>query len=155
MPDGISTLTLGGFVAVNLLAAASGGVFKPGEWYRALTKPSWTPPNWAFPVVWSLLYFTNAVAGWLVWEAAPANQAMIFLVYGVSLLVNAGWSAFFFGAKRMDLAMIDVSVLWLSILAQIILFWTVMPIAALMTLPYLAWVSTASFLNLRMIQLNR
>lgn len=152
--DDNTLLILGAFVGVNFLAASSGGIFKPGEWYRGLTKPAWTPPNWAFPVVWTTLFLLNAIAGWLVWQAAPANGALLFGVYGVSLVINALWSALFFGAKRMDLALVDVSALWVSLVAQIALFASISPLAALMGVPYLAWVSTAAFLNRRMVALN-
>ena len=58
---------------VMLAAASSGAIFRPGEWYANLSKPPWTPPNWAFPVTWSVLFVLNAVAGWLVWMAAGAD----------------------------------------------------------------------------------
>ena len=154
MVDFDALITLGGFIAVNFLAASSGAIFKPGAWYEGLEKPSWTPPNWAFPVVWSVLFLLNAVAGWLVWQAGANAQIAVFSLYGASLAVNAAWSAFFFGMRRMDLALIDVAILWLSIVAVIIVFATVSVAAAALLLPYLAWVSLAGVLNWRMIQLN-
>jgi len=54
------------FVALNVIAASSGAAFQPGAWFKSLDKPSWQPPDWAFPVVWSVLYFLNALAGWWV-----------------------------------------------------------------------------------------
>lgn len=54
------------FLVIVLAAASSGAVFKPGEWYENLRKPSWTPPNWAFPVVWTILYVLIGYAGWLI-----------------------------------------------------------------------------------------
>ena len=154
MFDTPSLLALFAFLAANLAAASSGAIFKPGDWYETLQKPSWVPPNWAFPVVWTALFAMNAVAGWLVWEAAGSGAGLAMAVYGTSLVINALWSAFFFGMKRMDLALGDVAVLWLSLVAQIAVFAPISPLAALLVLPYLAWVSTAALLNLRMIQLN-
>ncbi|MEO1407183.1 MAG: TspO/MBR family protein, partial [Pseudomonadota bacterium] len=136
----------------------SGGLFKPGQWYESLNKPSWIPPNWAFPTVWSVLFLLNAVAGALAWEAtgvgADSRDLAPFVVYGVSLGLNFLWSALFFGLKRMNLALGEVALLWLSLVAQIAVFAPLSPIAALLGVPYLAWVTIAAFLNLRMIQLN-
>lgn len=154
MFDPPSLIALGMFMLLNFAAASSGAVFRPGEWYETLNKPSWVPPNWAFPVVWTVLFILNAVAGWLVWEAAGFGAGLALGVYVASLAINAFWSALFFGARRMDYAMGDVIVLWLSLIVQIALFAQYSRLAALLGLPYLVWVTTAALLNLRMIQLN-
>lgn len=142
------------FVGLNFVAASSGAVFKPGVWYANLSKPRWTPPNWAFPVVWGFLFAINAWAGWLLWEVAGTSEPLIFVAYILSLMLNAGWSWMFFGRRRMDLALIDVTLLWLSLAALVALFWPLRPFAAMLLLPYLSWVTVAAVLNLRMIQLN-
>ena len=142
------------FAGLNFVAASSGGMFKPGSWYASLNKPSWTPPNWAFPVVWGLLFALNAWAGWLIWEVAGETRPRVFILYILSLILNAAWSWLFFGRRRMDLAMIDVAILWVSLAAIIAVFWMIRPIAALPVVPYLIWVSIAAVLNWRMIQLN-
>lgn len=149
-----SLLSLAAFVVVNLAAASSGGIFKPGAWYQGLAKPPWTPPNWAFPVAWSILFTLNAVSGWLVWQAAGSAAALPLAAYGVSLVINGFWSALFFGLKRMDWALVDVGLLWASIVCVIALFAPVSLLAAALQLPYLAWVTLAGILNLRMLQLN-
>lgn len=146
--------TLGGFCALNLAAASSGALFKPGAWYAQLRKPGWVPPNWAFPVVWSALYVANAVAGWRVFEASGGAIGPALVLYVLSLCFNAGWSALFFGLRRMDWALGEVSILWLSLAAVVCLFAPIDPLAAALLTPYLAWVSVAAFLNLRMVQLN-
>ncbi len=136
------------FIALCTLTAMSGGIFRPGAWYETLDKPSWTPRDWVFPVVWMILYALIAVAGWLVWRAAPGGAAVLPLaIYGVQLFLNASWSAVFFGLRRPDLGMINVALLWLSILAMIVTFYPVSAFAALIMLPYLAWVSIAATLN--------
>lgn len=144
---------LSGIVIAGLVfaAAATGGVFKPGEWYDGLNKPSWTPPGWAFPVVWTILYCMIAYAGWLVWEL---GATVSIIIWGAQLLVNGLWSYFFFGSKDMRKALVDVVLLWALIVAFIITTYPVSQVAALLFLPYLLWVSTAALLNLRMIQLN-
>jgi len=143
------------FVGLNFATASSGGVFKPGAWYAALNKPSWTPPNLAFPIVWGLLFAINAWAGWLVWETVGTSSPLAFGLYVGSLILNAGWSWLFFGRRRMDLALVNVVLLWLSLVAIMVVFWDLRPFAALLLIPYLTWVTIASALNLRMIQLNR
>jgi tryptophan-rich sensory protein len=142
------------FAGLNFAAASSGGVFKPGAWYAGLNKPSWTPPNLAFPIVWGLLFALNAWAGWMIWEAIGTTRPDVLALYIGSLALNAGWSWLFFGRKRMDLALIDVALLWLSLAGIVALFWSIRPAAALPVLPYLLWVTIAALLNLRMIQLN-
>ncbi|MFB2552353.1 TspO/MBR family protein [Ensifer soli] len=139
-------------IAVVVLAASSGAVFKPGPWYETLRKPGWTPPKWAFPVVWSVLYAAIAYAGWSVWTLAGWSLPMI--AWAVQILVNAAWSWLFFGLRRMDLALADIAVLWLSIVVFIVTAWPVSPLAALLFLPYLAWVTTAAFLNRAVMRLN-
>lgn len=144
------------FIAVNLVAASSGAIFKPGDWYETLAKPWWRPPNWLFAPAWMVLYLLNAIAGSRIYEtAAPEALPVLMGVYGVSLALNAAWSGFFFGLKRPDWALGELVLLWLSVLAQILLFLPVDQTAAFLILPYLAWVTFAGVLNLAMWRLNR
>jgi benzodiazapine receptor len=140
------------FIGVVFLAAASGAVFKPGPWYEELQKPSWTPPNWAFPVVWTLLYIMIAYAGWSVWSKVGWSLPIAF--WALQIVLNAAWSWLFFALRRMDLALVDVGLLWLAIAGFIVTAWPVSPIAALLFVPYLAWVTTAGLLNRAVQQLN-
>lgn len=153
--DGSIWISLGAFVALNFAAASSGGAFRPGAWYAALKKPSWTPPNWAFPVVWLVIFTFNIFAGWLVWQAAGVAALPALAVYAASLGLNAAWSWLFFGRRRMDLALIDLLALWLSIATVMAMFAQFSLLATALLAPYLLWVTIAGFLNLRMIQLNR
>ncbi len=147
-------LVLALFVLANLAAASSGAIFRPGAWYAALSKPPWTPPNWAFPVTWSVLFVLNAVAGWLVWLTGGPQSTGALTLYGVSLAINASWSGVFFGLRRMGLGFVIVVMLWLSIAAVMAAFVPINPVAAGMLVPYLGWVTIASALNLRVWQLN-
>jgi tryptophan-rich sensory protein len=65
-----------GFIAVCFLPALTGAVFRPGDWYERLAKPSWRPPNWLFAPVWTVLYFAIAVSGWLIWREASFAGAV-------------------------------------------------------------------------------
>ena len=143
------------FLGLNLVAASSGAIFRPGPWYEALNKPRWRPPNAAFPVVWSILYLLIAVAAARVWETGegPARDAAM-VAYGVQLVLNAAWSALFFGMRRMRLALAELALLWLSIVAMIATFAEIDGVASLLLVPYLVWVSVAGMLNRAMIRLN-
>ncbi len=153
--DLASFLVLIGFVAATLVAALTGAVFRPGAWYERLAKPDWRPPNWLFAPVWSLLYLMIAVSGWLVWrEAGFAGAALPLAVYFLQLLLNALWTPIFFGLHRIDLGFVTISLLWLAILATIWLFWSVSVTAAVLLVPYLAWVSFAAMLNYSIWSLN-
>ena len=111
------------FFIACFLAALTGAYFRPGEWYRTLRKPPWTPPDWIFPIAWSILYLAIAVSGWLVWRSAGfAGAGLALGVYALHLAFNALWSALFFGARRIDLAFADVVAMWLSLAATIVLF---------------------------------
>ncbi len=149
-----SIVALAAFFVVSFAAASTGAVFRPDAWYANLKKPRWTPPNWAFPVVWSVLFCAIAVSGWLVWEAAGIAAWPALTLFAVHLLVNAVWSFLFFGKKRLDWAMAEVICLWLMIVAVIAAFAPFSTPAALLLTPYLAWVSVAAALNFRLLQLN-
>lgn len=140
------------FMVLCVATASTGAVFQPGAWYEALAKPAWTPPNWAFPVVWTALYIMIALAGWLVWRETGLSAAIVF--WGLQLVLNGAWSWLFFGRRRMDLAMIDVSLLWASIAIFILLAWPVSIWAGLLFVPYLVWVSIAAMLNLTVWRMN-
>ena len=144
------------FIAVNCAAASTGAIFRPGAWYETLRKPSWTPPNWLFGPAWSILYAASAFAGYLVWiSAAPGEATVPLIVYGAQLILNGLWSGIFFGLRRPDLAFGELILLWLSILATIGAFWAVRTDAALLLVPYLAWVTFAGALNFAVWRLNR
>lgn len=139
-------------VLLVVATAASGGIFKPGQWYEALRKPGWTPPNWVFPVVWTTLYIMIAIAGWLVWEQAGFGLA--FILWLLQLVANFLWSALFFGMRRMDLALIDSLLMWVLIAAFIVVALPLSVWAAVLFIPYLAWVTVAAMLNRAVMRLN-
>ncbi len=148
-----SAIGLVGWLVLCFGAAAIGARFKPGAWYAGLRKPSWTPPNWLFAPVWTLLYALMAVSAWLVWrEAGASGEAGLFVL---QLALNAAWSWLFFGLHRPGLAFADIVALWLAILATLVAFWAVRPLAGWLLVPYLAWVTYASTLNAAVWRLNR
>lgn len=153
--DALSLIALLGFIAVCFLAALTGAVFRPGDWYEGLAKPSWRPPNRLFAPVWTVLYFTIAVSGWLVWrEVGFATAAVPLTVYAEQLVLNAAWTPIFFGLHRPDIGLLDIVLVWFSIVATIALFYPINAGAALLLLPYLAWVTFAATLNFAVWRLN-
>ena len=151
-----SALALAGWLALSFAAAAVGGFFLPGEWYAGLQKPSWNPPNWIFGPVWTALYMIMAIAAWLVWKRGGfAGQRVALSFFLAQLLFNALWSPLFFGLRQPALAFADILLLWLTLLGTVAAFWKVRPLAGVLLVPYLAWVTFASTLNFALWRLNR
>lgn len=143
------------WLTASFAAGGIGSQFMPGAWYEALVKPSWTPPNWVFGPVWTLLYILMGVAAWLVWKRDGFKEARAALsLFLVQLALNALWSYLFFGIHRIDLALFEIVVLWILILVVTSLFLTRERLAGLLMLPYLSWVGFATFLNFALWQLN-
>lgn len=130
-----------------------GYVTRPGAWYAALTKPPFNPPNWVFAPTWSILYLLIAVAGCRTFLREPTGFAME--IWTVQLVLNFLWSPAFFGAQRPALAMIIIVALLAAILVFIGISWTPDRSAALLFVPYAAWVAFATVLNASLWQLNR
>jgi tryptophan-rich sensory protein len=150
---GLVTWALVTFIAAALgNLATSTGV---GDWYQGLAKPWWTPPDWVFGPVWTILYVMMAIAAWLVWRRAGfMKDRGVLMLYLVQLALNTLWSILFFVLRRPDLAAAEIMLLWLAIAATMIAFGRRSPVAGLLLLPYLAWVTYAAVLNLQLAQLN-
>lgn len=140
------------FLAACFAAGSTGGLFSPGEWYDRLKKPWWTPPNWLFPVAWTLLYVCMAAAGARVAVSPDNGIAMAF--WALQIALNGLWTPVFFGLKKMRLGLFVLSGLWVSVAASVVALWQVDMIAGLLFLPYLAWVSVAGALNASVLRLN-
>jgi tryptophan-rich sensory protein len=139
------------------MAGVGGWVTTPSipGWYAGLVKPSWTPPDWVFGPVWSVLYLGMAVAVWLVWrqnDFAGATVPMVF--FGVQLALNGAWSWIFFGLHSPGAALVDLVLLWTAIAATTVTFWRRSIPAAILLVPYLVWVSFAGALNFAVWRLN-
>jgi tryptophan-rich sensory protein len=154
-------VVLAGLGIAVMGAASTGAIYKPGAWYEGLAKPSWTPPNWLFPVAWMLLYVLMTVAAWRVVTAlaagsfaAPMTAAAGVAFWAAQITLNAIWSPLFFGIRRPDAAMICVVALWLAVAGTCALFWLVDPWAGAMLIPYVAWVTVAGALNWTVLQMN-
>jgi tryptophan-rich sensory protein len=126
------------------------------EWYPGLRKPRGTPPGWVFGPVWTALYVLMAVAAWLVWcDYGWAGGRPALLVFFAQLGLNIAWSGIFFGARLPGVAFAEIVLLWLAILLNIVIFHWLTPMAALLMVPYLTWVTYASYVNFGTWRLNR
>ena len=124
------------------------------SWYASLAKPPWTPPDWAFPVVWPTLYLLMAIAAWLVWRRSGARSRGALTLYAMQLVVNASWTWVFAGLRSLPGGFFFIVGLWLLVIATILAFRRHSGAAAALLLPYLAWVSFAAALNLAIWRLN-
>ena len=138
-------LSLPVFFALVALAAASGAQFMPGPWYETLNKPSWTPPNWIFPLAWTILYVMIAVASWLAWRAAGWSRAIA--IWGAGLVLNALWSDLMFRRQDISAALIDIACLWLAVGAFVVAAWHLDRRASILSIAYWLWVTFAGALN--------
>ena len=143
------------FLIAITVGGIGGAATEIGPWYYSLVKPSWQPPDWAFGPIWTLIYITTGIAGVRAWRLGDARQRRLFLVaLLINCVLNVLWSLLFFKMHRPDLALIEVVVLWLSIVPLILLPFRYSPRSSLLMLPYLAWVSVAAYLNLTIVRLN-
>ncbi|WP_373491585.1 TspO/MBR family protein [Parasphingorhabdus sp.] len=140
-----------------LLGAAGGLLTDIGSWYRDLKKPSWQPPDWLFGPAWTIILGLAAWAAILSWDQAnsESEQATLIAVYATNFLFHLLWSPLFFKYQRPDWALVEVIFLWLSVVAMLYVTWNFDPLAGAMILPYFLWVSFASVLNAKIVQLNR
>ncbi len=126
------------------------------SWYRSLDKPGWRPPDWLFGPVWTTLYALMGIALVLVrrQDGPERHKGEAQAVFGLQLALNLAWSFVFFGGRSPRGGLVVISALWLAILATIAQFGRVRRTAALLLVPYLAWVSFASLLNAEIARRN-
>ncbi len=133
------------FLAACVAAGTTGAMFQPGDWYKKLDKPDWTPPDWVFPVAWTALYLCIAAAASRV--AGQPGSAMAMGFFALQIALNTLWTPVFFGLRRMAAGMIVLVALWLAVAAMIVTFWQIDWIAGTLLLPYILWVTIAGALN--------
>jgi benzodiazapine receptor len=127
----------------------------PGGWYETLDKPFFNPPSWLFGPVWTILYVLIAISGWLVWRQSGFSRARgAMLLFFGQLTLNFLWTAIFFGLRAPGLALVEILILWAAILLTALAFRSLSGLAAVLLLPYLAWVTFAAILNAAIWWLN-
>ena len=143
-----------------LIGYLSGMVTKESvqTWFPTLVKPVFNPPSWVFFPVWTILYVMLGISGGMVWnrlESDETNVKKAFKIFVIQLALNALWSYLFFGLHNPLLAFIEIILLWLMIFETYNQFKKIDKIAGYLLLPYLAWVSFATVLNISIWWLNK
>ncbi|WP_407186260.1 TspO/MBR family protein [Bradyrhizobium centrosematis] len=138
-----------GVVGIGWLIGATN---LPGEWYASLAKPAFVPPNWAFPVAWTILYVMMAIAGWRTYRRGPRSSAM--LAWAVQLALNFAWSPVMFTLHQIGVALVILIGLFAAIVTYISLEMSRDRPAAVLFVPYAAWVAFAGVLNASIWRLN-
>jgi tryptophan-rich sensory protein len=146
-------------IILPLSIGAIAGIFTAQaipEWYATLNQPSFNPPNWVFGPVWTTLYIIMGISFFLIWKLEAGkqrNQAIV--IFLVQLLLNFGWSFFFFYFQMIGVALIEIVLLWSTIVLMLTRFYKLKPLAAYLNIPYLMWVTFATMLNAAYFFLNR
>ncbi len=118
------------------------------EWYASLNSPSFNPPNWIFGPVWTSLYFLMGISLFLVWkQKASKARNLAVSIFFLQLLLNFAWSFIFFYFNNIGLALLEIVLLWISIVLMLVFFYKIKPLASYINIPYLLWVSFATVLN--------
>lgn len=123
-------------------------------WYESLNKPSFSPPNFVFGPVWTILYFLMGLSFYLILSIKKKGREESIVIFVLQLVFNFLWSFFFFGLRSPILGALVIIALWFLIILMIIRFYRLNKIAGLMNVPYLLWVSFATVLNLYVYILN-
>jgi tryptophan-rich sensory protein len=155
------TLTLKFLISIllPLSLGAIAGMFTSQsvpEWYATLNRPSFNPPNWIFGPVWTTLYILMGTSFFLIWKQETSkvrNRAI--LIFLLQLILNFAWSFIFFYFNMIGLALVEIILLWISIIMMLVVFYKIKPIASYINIPYLLWVSFAAVLNASYYILNR
>jgi len=160
MKSSRSWLALLGFGAAVAGAAWFGSRFSPAnpatrDWYRQLAKPSYNPPNAAFPIVWPILYVLMTIAGWRTWrQSRSSGRSLSLSLWGAQLLANAVWTFLFFGQHAPKEALADIVLMEGLIAGYVVVTWKIDRTAAICFIPYASWVGFATLLNAEIVRLN-
>lgn len=147
-------------IGICLIAGAVGSIFTMPSiptWYATLNRPAIAPPNWIFGPVWTTLFILMGIALYIVWQkgADKKDVKSAVILFGTQLLLNIFWSILFFGMQRPLYSFMEIIFLWLAILATILAFFKISKTAGWLLIPYILWVSFASYLNLAFYLLNK
>ena len=155
----IQKLKLIASVALAFLAAGIGSYFTTSNiptWYASLNKPFFSPPNWLFGPVWSLLYLFMGISLYLIWvsDSPQIQKKKAVLMYFIQLTLNVLWSVIFFGMRSPSVAIIEIIILEITIILTILQFKQISTKAARLLIPYALWVAFATILNLSIVVIN-
>ena len=143
-------------ILICQIAGIIGSIFTAPSitsWYADLQKPAFSPPNWVFGPVWITLYTLMGISLYLVWNKKK-NVKIPLTLFSIQLILNSIWSIIFFGLQNPFYALIEIIILWIMILLTIISFYKISKKASFLLLPYIIWVTVATFLNYYILILN-
>lgn len=142
-----------------LLVGSIAGIFTANEipeWYGSLNRPWFSPPNWVFGPVWTVLYLIMGYSFFIIWKLDPGRDRNVaILVFMLQLFLNFCWTFIFFSFKMIGTALIEIITLWIMIVVMFSRFYRLKPVSAYLNIPYLVWVSFAALLNAAYFFLNR
>ena len=146
-------------MAVSLLAGLIGSVSTTENiptWYETLNKPEYTPPNWVFAPVWTTLYILMGLSAYLIWKEGLSNFRVkkALTLYGIQLTLNMLWGILFFGLRNPLYGLLDITALLILLTLTTKQFKKINKNAAALLMPYILWVTYASYLNLGIWLLN-
>lgn len=149
----LSTGILGSFFTVSSIK----------YWYAVLNKPFFSPPNWIFAPVWTILYILMGISFYLIWIKLGDKKyikkakfiKLSLVIFLIHLIFNASWSIVFFGMHDISLALINILIIWALIVVLMVKFYKIDKKASLLLTPYLIWVSFATVLNYSIWILNK
>lgn len=144
-------ITLGVGVLGSMLTVPS-----VGTWYTTINKPSFNPPNWLFAPVWTSIFVLIGISAYLVWErrASIAHFPRTVAIYAIQLVLNVMWSFLFFYVHSIGMALFEIIVLLIVIIINARVFYKINKAAGLLFIPYILWVSFATFLTFSIFNLN-
>ncbi len=149
------TQVLAAAAAAIVVAVLGSSMTDIGPWYQSLEKPSFQPPDWIFGPAWTLIFALAALAGVTAWRAADGvNREWIIGLFALNGFLNVLWTMLFFRLQRPDWALIEVGILWLSVLALLIYLGRFSRLAGALIVPYLLWVAFAGVVNYQIVQMN-
>ena len=146
-------LFLGICLLVGWLGSIATGTSRE-TWYAGLQKPPLNPPDWIFAPVWTTLYIFMAIAGWRLWQVETPDKNRLRFLFTAQLVLNGVWSFLFFGLRHPFLGLMDIVLLWVSLFFLTARAWQTDRISGFLLLPYLLWISFATYLNAAIWRLN-
>lgn len=147
-------------VAIALAVGGLSALLTTGsmDLYSEIVQPPLAPPSFLFPVVWTVLYILMGISAAMIYlekDKMPGEVSRALIVYAINLFLNFFWSIIFFNMRAFLFSFIWLILLWITILIMIIKFYRIKPLAGILQIPYLLWVTFAGYLNLAIYILNK
>ena len=143
--------------AAAIMVASVGGLMTDiGPWYQSLAQPPWKPPDWLFGPAWTVIFALAACSGVIAWREAPdqSRREWMLALFALNGFLNVLWSLLYFRIRRPDWALMEVGLLWLSVLVLIVVLGRYSRRASCLLIPYLIWIAFAGALNWATVRLN-